>query len=563
MPDGESLGITPASNAATSVVLAYNSVFPSQSQATTIGELSQDTTELNAIGQLSPQVSTDYYSFNFSSGSAMTMAFNDLENTNGGTDPFASDLQVQVLNSAGVVVADSDGTDAQQAAFAQLTSTGGLAASNGQYYVKVNYAPGTTVNPQSYNFQLFSGTTYTNKIVTTALTQPYDPNLFVTAAQSMSPSSNVQLYTRTATLAAQVAGTPTQSTDVGQLTTNESELDVVSQATAAIPNSNYNFNVAQGGAVKLSFANSTDTAQLDVKLVDSNGNVLADSQGTTAQQNAYTELTSGEGLQAAAGEYTVQVGYAQGQLQGSPQTYNFQLNEGTTYNTIYKTSATPPSTSQTYSAGNNVSVYASSDAQLYTRQDSNSIDATASSAVNIGWLKANSTSLAVASRLTTSANVDYYSFTLQQGNDLQMSFNNTTSANAPHVQITDSTGTRVLADNQGTTQQQEAFTQLTSSGLSATPGQYMVKVSYATGANRSQSQNYNFQLYSGTSYTTEDETQAEPESLQTFLLTGGSLGYNSATAAASMLTTATGTNGADTTLNIFGDASLFSTNVFA
>jgi hypothetical protein len=563
MPDGESLGITPATNVSTSVALAYNPVFPSLSNAVSIGELTQDTSELNAIGQLSPQVSSDYYSFNFNSGSAMLMAFNNLDNTDGGLDPSASDLRVQVLNSSGTVVADSAGNSDQQTAFNQLTSSGGLSASNGTYYVKVTYADGTTVNPQSYNFQFFSGTTYDTKFVTSALTQPYDPNLFVSAADSMTPASNLQLYTRTATLAAPTSATE-PAINAGTLTNNQTELDVSAATTAAIPTDNYNFNVQQGGAVKLTVQNTTNTANLDVQLVDSNGNVVADNNGTTAQQNAYTELTSGEGLQAATGQYTLKVGYASGQLTGSPQSYNFQLNEGTTYNTVYKTSVNQPSTTSTYSAGGNVSVYANSQAQLYSRNDFNTIDATAASAVNIGWLSANTSALNVSSSLTSADNTDYFNFTLQQGNNLKFAFANQTDASALHVQILDSTGSEVIADNQGTAQQKAAFNAITSdSGLAATPGQYIVKVGYAAGASQAKTENYNFQVYSGNSYTNEYQTTVAPESIQTLLLTGGSLGYNQSTAVASLLTSVTGTNGASTEINIFGNASIFNTNIFA
>ncbi|HUY67929.1 MAG TPA: hypothetical protein VMV79_01335 [Alphaproteobacteria bacterium] len=572
MPDGSSLGITPASSVTNSLTVGYSSVFPSLASAVPIGELSQNSTELNAIGQLSQNIPTDYYKLDFGSGSAIKMAFGNLNNTDNGQNPFASDLRVQLLNSLGYVVADSQGADGQKTAFDQLTSSSGYASANGTYYVKVSYAPGTTINPQAYNFQLFSGTSYDTKIVTTALTQPYDPNLFVSAADSLNPSSNLTLYTRTATLDAPQPGVPQTPTSIGTLTTNQNELDVVAQATQQVQQDNYNFTVQQGGAIKLSMKNTTNTAGLDVQLTDANGNVLADNSGTQAQQNAYQELTSGMGLSAAAGQYQVKVGFATGQLTGAPQSYNFQLNEGTTYNTIYKTSLAQPSTTANFSAGQNLPVYANSQAQLYTRSDFNTIGQTATGAVNIGWLKANATSLAVSSGLTQADNADYFSFTLQQGNDLKMSFLNQTNDSSMHVQILDSTGYAVLADNQGTARQKAAFTQLTSAnGLAAKPGNYMVKVSYPTGADTGKALNYGFQLYSGNSYNNLYQTTTAPESVRTLLLTGGSLGYSPASAAASLLTNATNildvtgvSSSAATPLSIFGNnLSPFNTNLFA
>ncbi len=555
MSSSSNLGVTPAGSVTNSAFLGYNQVFSSQTNAVSIGGLSQNQTDLSVSSQLSQNVPNDYFNFNFESGSAIKLGFNSLSNTQGGTIPFASDLRVQVLNSAGTVIADSDGTPDQQTAYSQLTSSSGLAASNGTYSVKVSYLPGTPIYNQAYNFQLYSGTTYSNTFTTTALIQSYDPNLFVSASSVVTPSSNLSVYTKTANLTANNASSPIS---IGQLNPG-TELSATTLANTQSPDSTYGFNVGQSGAISLNLNNTSITkAQLDVQLIDSQGNVVADNNGTQAQQNAYTELTSGAGLQAAAGQYTLNVGYAAGQDTNNAQTYNFQLNEGMVYNQVYSTSVIQK-TNNNYSVGSNLNVYADEQAQLFTRQEFNQIKATAASAINIGWLDKNVSSLAVSSELTSVDSADYYNFTLQQGNNFKLAFNNLTDSSALHVQVLDSSGLGVVADNQGTSAQQAAFAALTSdSGLNASPGQYIVKVSYANGASKSSNEVYGFQLYSGDSYTSLDKTTASPQTLQNLLLSGGSQGYTPTSESASLLTDLS--NG--TTISLF-NSSLFSTNVFA
>jgi len=562
-----SLGVTPASNLAYQLGLVYNSVFPSISNASYVGGLSQDTTDINVMSQLDPNVPKDFYTFNFEQGSAIKLSFNGTVGPNGdsnndppGTtvDGVAAGLRYQLYDITGNLIADSAGTPAQQAAYADLTSSTGLSAANGGYYVQVSAAPGTTINSsQSYNFQLYSGTTYSTNLVYSAQTQSFDPNLFVSATNSVTPPSAnaLALYTNSANL----SGTQATALGLGNLQQNSSELGVVSQVNEQNQASYYSFNFSDGNAIKLALNNTTDAGlaqQLRVQLYDSSGNIVADSSGTAAQQQAYTELASGEGLGAANGNYTVKVSYAPGSPTSSQQNYNFQLYSGTTYQTIYRTTAVLPSSTASGSTPN-VGVFANSQAQLFSRSAFNTIGETASSAVNIGWISANQSALNVVSQLSHVDKTDDYSLTLQQGNNLKLAFDNQTNTSAARIQILDQTGTNVIADNYGTPQQQQAFAALTSTaGLASVPGQYVVQVGYAPNADTSQTQTYDFQLYSGDSYLNLYKTTASAQTYENAVLSGNPdvAGYNAANATASYLSSVAA---GSSSVNIISDLSSF------
>ena len=92
------------------------------------------------------------------------------------------------------------------------------------------------------------------------------------------------------------------------------------------------------------------------------------------------------------------------------------------------------------------------------------------------------------------------------------------------VQLYDGSGSRILADNQGTTAQQQAYAQLTSStGLNLSNGKYAVKVTYGTGGDKTQPQNYAIQIGSGTTFTADYRTLASLRPpFKTRFLAGGS-----------------------------------------
>jgi len=546
MGDGSSLGVTPAVGATSQIGLVYNSVFPSRSAATYIGGLSQDNTDLNVLSQLTPQVTKDFYTFNFEQGSAIKLGFNalvgllgDANNDVPGTtvDGTQAGLRFQLYDITGNLIADSAGTADQQAAYASLTSSSGLTAANGGYYVQISPATGTTIKDlQSYNFQLYSGTTYNTSLISTAQTQPYDPNLFVSASSTVSVSAaNLSLYTNTASL----SGTLASALNVGTLDANKSEVDVIGQANEQNQASYYKFDFHQGTELKFTLNNTTNPvlqAPLRVQLYDSTGkNVIADNYGTDAQQQAYTKFASGAGLKTANGTYIAKVSYAPGATTLVPQKYNFQINSGSSYDTIYKTTTSLPSATNA-GATPNLGIFSDSNAQLFTRQQYNTIGATAATAVNIGYLAENKSRLDVLSQLTTADKEDVYGFTLQQGKNLKLAFNNTTNTSTARIQLFDQTGTKVFADSHGTAAQQKAFADLTSStGIQATQGQYVVKVSYAPNADSSKKQTYNFQIYSGNTFTNSYRTTASAQTYQNAILSGNTsvVGYSSASAAAS------------------------------
>ena len=128
----------------------------------------------------------------------------------------------------------------------------------------------------------------------------------------------------------------------------------------------------------------------------------------------------------------------------------------------------------------------------------------------------------VVSQLTNADNADYYSFTLQSGNNLKFGFDSKQTPNPKNlrVQLLDSSGLKVIADSGGTSAQQAAYTSLTTTnGLQAKAGGYLVKVTYAAGAPKANA-NYVFSLFSGTSFAAQYRTIASPQTFTNALLQG-------------------------------------------
>jgi hypothetical protein len=199
-------------------------------------------------------------------------------------------------------------------------------------------------------------------------------------------------------------------------------------------------------------------------------------------------------------------------------------------------------------------------AVLYQRATTNPIGVTAASSTNIGYLSTNISQLEVVGQLTSQDPTDMYNFTFQSSGPVTLNQINIDGTAPVRIQLLDGSGSRVIADSQGTTAQQQAFTQLTSSsGLNLTNGKYIVEVTYGAGGDKTQPQNYSFQLNSGTTFKNDYRTLASATTVENTLLAGGSLGYNTLSAAASLLTSES--NGSN--LNIFGAISIFSTNIFA
>jgi hypothetical protein len=352
-------------------------------------------------------------------------------------------------------------------------------------------------------------------------------------------------YTAIATPFASPYGSPS-------LTINKSEqqgtsLQVNSQLTGSDPSEYYNFSLS-GNNIKLDFNATTNANDARVVLYDSNHHVVADSGGNGFQRANYQALTSATGLSATSGNYTVKVTYNDN-VDPTAQNvdYNFQLYSGNSYAIIYKNKVAAQPTDTT-AAG---SVTPTKDAQLYERKAFNKINAKPSSAVNIGWIKQDKSALDVHSQLTNADNVDYYSFTLQQGNNLKFGFKPKTTPNPSrlHVQLLDGSGSKVIADNLGTKAQRDAYKALTTTnGLSAKVGGYVVKVAYAPDAPKTNAP-YEFGLYSGTGYSTLYTTTASAQTYGNALLSGTALGSASSSSGIASYLTAL-KNGDDTSQNL-------------
>ena len=311
-------------------------------------------------------------------------------------------------------------------------------------------------------------------------------------------------------------------------------LEVNSQLTGGNTSEFYNFALTSGNNIKLSFDAGSAQSSTRVQLLNANGQVVADSGGNSYEKANFQALTSGTGLTASQGNYTVAVSYAPGADTTKNVNYNFQLFSGSNYDVVYNNNVKAQPADYT-AAG---SVTADAKALAYSRQAYNTINPTTAKAVNIGWIAENKSNLNVYSQLTTADNTDLYSFTLQSGNNLKFGFD-TSQTKIPNdfrVQILDGSGLQVVADSQGTPAQQAAYKSLTTTnGLQANPGQYLVKVSYAKGVTPS-TQTYDFNIFSGTSYSAQYKTIASPQTYGNALLTGALSGTSASSAIASYLT---------------------------
>src|ERR1700722_3490306 len=119
--------------------------------------------------------------------------------------------------------------------------------------------------------------------------------------------------------------TSADATNIGTLTSNQSQLDVTSKVTPVNQSDYYTFNFQGNSSLKLDFENLTASDNLRFQLVDSKGTVVADNQGTAAQQIAYVHLTTSVGLTTAAGQYSIRVNYAPISIKAVPQSYSISL----------------------------------------------------------------------------------------------------------------------------------------------------------------------------------------------------------------------------------------------
>ena len=460
-----------------------------------------------------------------SSVSAAALLTNYTINTSHKADETSSEaINIGDLDEQSSVVSVSQaGSSAGAAASSTFTGTAGSTTSLSQSFTNV-------VTEAATRYQLYdgSGAVVADNQGTAAQQTAYTE--WVDGTLTLGSSGT---YTAVATPATGSAVSLTTSQQQG------TSLGVNSQLTGGDTNEYYNFSLS-GTNIKLSFDAGSGQSSTRVQLYNSSGVLVADSDGNAYMKSNYLKLTSGTGLIASSGDYSVKVSYAPGADTTQNINYNMQLYSGKSYAVVYNNNVTAQPADYTASG----SVTAATDALAYSRQAYNQINEKAADAVNIGWLAENQSSLNVLSQLTPTDNADLYSFTLQSGNNLKFGFDTTQTANPSdlRVQILDGSGLEVIADSAGTAAQQAAYKALTTTdGLTAKPGNYIVKVSYAPGVTKS-AQTYDMNLYSGTSFSAQYKTIASPESFGTAALKGQISGSSNSTAMAAYLTGAS--NGA-------------------
>lgn len=341
--------------------------------------------------------------------------------------------------------------------------------------------------------------------------------------------SNATLFQRNAINP--INSSPSSAVNIGNLVADKTQLTALGAVIGSNPTDYYSFNLT-GKSFAAQFSN---TNNLDYQISNSAGTVIADNNGTTAQQLAFSQMTAPGGLTAVSGKYTIKVTYGPTSQKGTQQDYRIQLYSGSTFSAAYETTAAAQANLSQNVTADNTLTFSTADAGLFTTTKYNKINAQISSAINIGWLVADKTSLKVLSQTTVADNTNYYKFSFVSGSSLKLAFNNKTNTSPLQVQLYDSSGLHVLADNYGTKDQVAAFNALNSpDGLSAQHGSYIVKVFYGPGTTSKQTQTYNFQVSSGSSYSALDQTTAPAQSVMNAILSGNyTSGYNSKTASAS------------------------------
>jgi hypothetical protein len=170
--------------------------------------------------------------------------------------------------------------------------------------------------------------------------------------------------------------TAATSNNIGYLATNKSQLEVVGQLTGQDPTDMYNFTFQNSGLVGFNLIGIDGTAPPRVQLYDGTGTrILADSQGTVAQQAAFAQL-QGNGLQLNQGNYLVKVTYGAGGNKQQPQNYALQIGSGQTFQSDYRTLASPTTIQATLLSGGSLSYnpLSATAAMLTSEQNGTSID---------------------------------------------------------------------------------------------------------------------------------------------------------------------------------------------
>lgn len=317
-----------------------------------------------------------------------------------------------------------------------------------------------------------------------------------------------KLYSRDAS--APLGSTIDDAIDLGDLVRNQTQLDAASSLSRANGTQYYKFDLSGGGNLKLLLSATPSIATTRVQVLNSAGTVVADSSTTASQtlQDAYEEVTSSDGLALDVGEYYAKVTYDATSLRSETVPYNLALYSGDGFNTSYKTIAKPQTSDSQVLLADGTQTFSTIDAQSYSTEAIHSANETLESAVSIGWIAENKSALSVSSSLTDVCEEEYYSFILQEGDNLKFTITNHTDTEEIRVQIYDVYGTNLIADSHGTDEQKAAYAALnTEEGIEISAGQYNIKISYAE-AGATAGQVYDFSIYSGDTYEAMYETTA-------------------------------------------------------
>jgi len=347
----------------------------------------------------------------------------------------------------------------------------------------------------------------------------YTASLYNSTWLNATAASSSLIYQRDVSLP--LNATIEDARNVGTLTTDLTQLDIKGQVLRENPAHFYKFTL-DGDSLKATFLNATGTASLRMQILDSDGDVVADSSTTADDdvQEAYAAMASSAGLDLDAGDYYVKMTFDSGAVRSLPQTYSIGLYSGTRFAASYQTTAKAQTSTKQTVLLDDTMTYSLIDAAAYETKTTQLAGATTLDATNIGWLYENKAALAVSSQLTDVVSGQYFSFLLQEGSAIKMAFNNHTGTADARVQLYDSMGTKLLADSHGTEEEKEAYAALTSSdGLAVQKATYLIKVSYAVGEEKTK-QIYDFKLYTGETYEALYKTIAGTESASSALASG-------------------------------------------
>jgi len=126
--------------------------------------------------------------------------------------------------------------------------------------------------------------------------------------------------------------------------------------------------------------------------------------------------------------------------------------------------------------------------------------------ISLSTLEQQGTSLSVTSAINTLEPAEFYNFSLGNSKNIKLDFLSAQATSA-RIQLYDNTD-HVIADSQGSSYERIKYSELTSgTGLTATSGDYQIKVSYSDGVKPTDNGlKYDFKLYSGTNYAVVYQT---------------------------------------------------------